>query len=80
MFKKERRVHPRRKFLKRLKYETVGAEVLNISDGGACIKAERAHEPGSVVKLRLPNPRLAEVRWANPTDGGKFKLGLKFFR
>jgi hypothetical protein len=94
MPKTEKRIHPRKKYLKPVQYEigapmrkieAVDAELLDISAGGACIMTDRAYRRGKVVRLRLPLngtdilvPSLAKVRWVSPTDG-RFKMGLKFF-
>jgi hypothetical protein len=90
MPKKEKRIHPRTKYLKPIgapirKIEAIDAELLDISAGGACIMTDRAYRRGKVVRLRLPLngtdilvPSLAKVSWVSPTDG-RFKMGLKFF-
>ncbi len=87
MQKVEKRSHPRRSFTKPVKYEVsvpehrvevIEAEILDISNDGACIVTERANEPGSFIRLRVsPHPRLAKVRWVDSTDG-RFKMGLQF--
>ncbi len=93
MSEKERRHHPRTEFSKPVTIEAtlsthgleaVGAELLDISSGGACIMTNISYDPGGVVKLNVPLhgtnihiPSLADVRWVTPVDDG-FKLGLHF--
>jgi c-di-GMP-binding flagellar brake protein YcgR len=93
MSEKEKRLYPRTELLKPITYdvgismsrlETFDAELLNISNGGACIITERGYGPGRVLKLRIPHegtdglvPRLAEVRWSDFFES-RFKMGLKF--
>lgn len=57
----------------------------NISSGGACILTDRPLHVADVLKMSFPiqtfisAPRtLAEVRWALPTEEGKYLCGLRF--
>lgn len=89
----EQRFSSRQKFSDEVTYEVSGgsgveverAEALNVSSGGACIKADRAPAPGRVVMLKLPLkgsgitvPTLTEVVWSEPADKGRVMLGLRF--
>ena len=89
----EQRLSSRQKFSDAVTYEVSGdggvevesAEVLNISPGGACIKADRAPTPGRVIMLKLPLkdtgimvPSVTEVIWTEPADKGRVMLGLRF--
>lgn len=58
--------------------EGIYADLLDISDGGVCIVAERAYESDSFLMLRIPPySRLTKVRWVSPDDD-RFKMGLQF--
>jgi hypothetical protein len=88
MSKREKRTHPRAKFLKPVTFlsgapmrmvEAVDAEFLDLSAGGACVVTDRDYDLDSFLYLRLePYPRLAEVRWVARANG-RFKMGLEFF-
>jgi hypothetical protein len=83
----ERRLYPRKKFKEPVKYndaapgkrvETVDGEIINISDGGACVLTDKPYDKDYFVWLRLPtHPRLSKVRWVGESEG-RYKLGVEF--
>lgn len=73
----EKRIYPRTKIIAFGDYEDSYCEILDISDGGACIMTHRFYEVGRIAGLRLPHKRLVQVKWAHPSNEG-FKIGLKF--
>ena len=91
----EKRIHPRRGILRPVVFdvntvngevESVDAEMLDISAGGLCIKADKIIEPGKVVRLKVSLdgmgvhvPSIAEVKWAGSAEGrDEFEMGLQF--
>jgi hypothetical protein len=65
----------------------VCVKIVNISEGGACVLAERAIEPFSVVPCRfrfpgvpVPVPVLMQVRWVETIErpATLYRLGLSF--
>ncbi len=83
----ERRLYPRKKFTEPIRYnntapgkrvETVDGEFMDISEGGACVLADKSYGTGYFVWLSFPtHPRLSKVRWVGESEG-RFKLGLEF--
>ena len=67
-----KRIHPRIKIVAfgDYDYEDSYCEILDISDGGACIMTHRFYEVGRIAGLRLPPKRLAQVKWVHPTSDG----------
>jgi hypothetical protein len=66
--------------------ETINAETLNISKGGACIVTDLFLEPGKVVMFKRPSedmdlklPGLGEVRWVVSAEG-RFTTGIRFLK
>jgi hypothetical protein len=73
----EKRTHTRAKIIAFGDYEDSYCEVLDISDGGACIMTKRSYRVGRIAGLRLSPKRVAQVKWVSPAGDG-FKIGLKF--
>ena len=95
----ERRGNPRYVFLSKLKVRrlsrvrlpderegVIHGQILNISAGGLCLRADHSLKESQLVhcKLRLPEPTieiptLMQVRWtAKPVGKKKFVVGLQF--
>lgn len=95
----ERRGNPRYPFLSKLKGRrlsrggfhderegVIQGQILNISAGGLCVRADRSLKESQLVhcQLRLPEPpieipTLMQVRWtAKPVGKQKFVVGLQF--
>ncbi len=59
------------------------AHVINISEGGFCLLAEKQQEPGQQVDFRIRNKHgaleniAARVRWQNELDG-RFRIGCGY--
>ncbi len=77
MYTWEKRTHPRRKVFLPDTCEGGNCNLLDISDGGACIISVRAYKPGRLVMLRPPLPKVAKVRWITPATD-TYKIGLQF--
>jgi hypothetical protein len=75
---REKRRHPRTKVFRSITCEGVDCEIQDVSDTGACVIINRPYEPGSLVKLSYPSPRLARVVWKEGLMHDKFVLGLMF--
>lgn len=95
----ERRGNPRYPFLSKLKGRrlsrvglpderegVIQGQILNISAGGLCLRADHSLKESQLVhcQLRLPEPpveipTLMQVRWtAKPGGKQKFVVGLQF--
>ncbi len=66
--------------------EPVDAELVDVSQAGACIKCEKILDPGRVITIwmdlkytEVQVPCIAEVRWAKAVNN-KFKMGLQFLK